>query len=351
MTRVLVVGAGLSGCVVALELAAGGVQVTLVEAAAAIGGKVRGYGCKATDRCNNCGLCLVSGLWDKVEGSDGIQLYLSSQLVDLVTEAEQGMGHLYTATLKTPDGAIRLEGFTHVVVATGFKPSASKIGNTSVELAGGIDGIITGSQLEALLLERSSTGIFEIPPESIAFLQCYGSRDCREHAQYCSRVCCGYSTRAAKVIKHYYPACKVVFFYMEIQGVNQGEHYQSLVDAGIEFIKCRPVKIAGQGQESTAIVTYDDPALGKRVSASFDWVVLSEGISPGDKARPLSEICGLGQDDAGFFTGGYFPGVMAVGSATGPMKIEEAYFEAVALAKAVLRVKPAFLLIDEEALI
>jgi len=328
MMRVLVVGAGLAGCTVACELAAAGVQVVLVETGDEIGGKVLSYGCKGTDTCNNCGLCLASGLWQKVEQCN-IEIYCSTRLVDIQRENE-----IYSATLKNSGGLIQLDGFAWVVVATGFEPSASEGGYA--ELAYGSDGIITGSELEAIFRSRADTGLFDIPPKGVAFLQCYGSRDCQQHAQYCSRVCCGYATRAAKVIKHFYPDCRVVFFYMEMQMVAPGDYYQSLVDAGIEFVKCKPVKIAGRGQDDSAGVIYDDPVLGQRVRVSFDWIVLSEGIRPSAQSRQLAEICGLGQDASGFLRDAFYPNVVPIGCATGPKKIEETYTEAVALAKDIL---------------
>jgi len=51
MARVLIVGAGVAGCTVAYTLAEHGALVTLLEKSDTIGGKVRTYGCKATDKC------------------------------------------------------------------------------------------------------------------------------------------------------------------------------------------------------------------------------------------------------------------------------------------------------------
>ena len=336
MTKVLVIGAGLAGCTVASELLTAGVHVILMDTGCDIGGKVRRYGCKATDKCNNCGLCLATGLWQKIENSKNLELHLLTQLIDLQRENET-----YIATLKNSKGLTRLEGITWVVVAVGFEPTAVASGGY-VELSGNQERIITGSRLEAILLARTDTGIFATPPESIAFVQCYGSRDCHEHAQYCSRVCCGYATRAAKVVKHYYPGCRVAFFYMEMQIVNQGDYYQSLVDAGVEFIKCRPVKITGRCDGEPATVTYDDPATGKRSGDSFDWVVLSDGISPNAKSRQLAEICGFGQDETGFLHSAFYPNVVPIGCAAGPKKIEETYVEAAALAKKILARKKLY---------
>ena len=331
MTHVLIVGAGLAGCTIANELAANNIHVSLVDTAGQIGGKVRSYGCKATDVCNKCGLCLVSGLWEKVESpSANIDILLSTKLIDLIQEGES-----YTAVLKNAAGNIVIEEINHVVVAAGFDTADSGF----VEYAAS-PAVINGSQLEKLLRERTGGGFLETAPESAAFIQCYGSRDRHEHSMYCSRVCCAYTTRAAKVIKHHYPACRVVFFYMEMQTVEPGEYYQSLLDAGIEFIKCRPVKVSTGETDGRAkvLITYDEPASGKRFCDSFDLLVLSDGIKPNHQAGQLAEKCGLAQDEAGFLrhVNAAMPGVLLAGCAAGPKKIEETYKESLSLAKSLV---------------
>lgn len=315
MSHVLVVGAGLAGCAAALELS-GKMKVTLVDSAGSIGGKVRGYGCKASnDKCANCGLCLAAGLWEKVENNADIDIRLTSKLVDL-----RRLGDSYVASLKGPTGLSVVEGLEYVLVATGF--TASPSGTTEINAA---QNIITGSRLEQLLHERTREGFFDEgsfgegfldnkKPQSVAFVQCYGSRDYHEHSPHCSRVCCGYSTRAAKLIKHFYPECRVVIYYMDLQMVEPGNYYQSLLDLGIEFVNSRPVKLEG-----------------------FDMIVLSEGVRASDDARHLAEICGLNQDEAGFLQNiKHNPKIMPIGCVGGPKKIEETYAEAIASAKKIL---------------
>ena len=326
MTRVLIIGAGLSGCTAAYKLAARGVEVTLVEKAPAIGGKVRSYGCKATEKCNNCGVCLAGGLWDKVSRHPNIHVTTGAVVKDIT-----GAPGDYTATVQEARCARYLGGLHAVVVSTGFESRANGVyAHLQIDRP---QGLITGIQLEEIMLNRTNAGVFENAPGSVAFIQCLGSRDQKEGGLYCSKVCCAYSTRAAKVIRSYYPECRIVFFYMELQNVENRDYFAGLQEQGMEFIKCRPLRINGG---KTVTVEYDDPAKGI-VRMEFDLAVLSEGIHAGVDNYRLAEVYGLGQDEHGFL---YAPdaeaGIYVSGCARAPMKIEEAYSDSVAVAGAIL---------------
>jgi len=332
MNHVLIVGGGMAGCTIAKELSENGVFVTIVEAADEIGGKVRGYGCKATEVCNNCGVCLAAGLWKKIDTNKNIEILSRTRLIDLT-----GKKGCFKAAVKNDDGIKYIENLSNVVVSTGFKPGSLKNFNSFVELDG-IKKIMTGSDLERLFKERTSDKLFGKPPSSIAFIQCYGSRDSKEKAMYCSRVCCSYSTRASKVIRSMYPECEIAFYYMELQMVNEGNYFQELKDLGVEFIKCRPVHIDGD----KGIVEYDDPDTGKREARRFDIVVLSDGIHPTADADMIAEICGLCQDETGFlkYTTGLSEtkdsGIFVAGCAGGPKKIEDTYAESASIVREIL---------------
>jgi len=337
MNHVLIVGGGMAGCAVAKELLENEVLVTIVEASDEIGGKVRGYGCKATEACNNCGVCLSAGLWKKVTDSKNINILRRSKLIDLLGEKGR-----FTAAVKNDDGIQFIEGISSVVVATGFRPTSVDSFNGFIELDGA-ERVMTGSDLERLFRGRASDKLFEEPPASVAFIQCYGSRDSKENAMYCSKVCCSYSTRAAKVIREFYPDCEIALYYMELQMVNEGNYFQELKDIGVEFIKCRPVKIDG----SQGIVAYDDPDSGIREERGFDVIVLSDGIHATDDADRIAEVCGLCLSEEGFlkYTTGISEaeesGVYITGCASGPKKIETVYSESVSVAKEILLTREA----------
>jgi len=337
MNHVLIVGGGMAGCTIAKELSEKGFFITIVEQAGEIGGKVRGYGCKATEVCNNCGVCLSAGLWNKVTENKNIEILTKTRVIDLM--GEKGC---FTAALKNEDGIKYIENISYVVVATGFRPTSISNFNSFAELEG-TGKIITGSDLEMLFRDRTTEKLFKKPLSSVAFIQCYGSRDNKEKAMYCSKVCCAYSTRAAKVIREYYPECKIIFYYMELQMVKEGDYFQELKNLGVEFVKCRPVHIDG----AKGIVEYDDPDSGKRSARGFDVIVLSDGIHPTADADSVAEIFGLCQDETGFlkYTTGLSEtkesGVFIAGCAAGPKKIENVFSESASIVREILLAESA----------
>ena len=322
MSRILVVGAGLSGCTVAYKLACNGLEVVLIEKRPEIGGRVRSYGCKAVNKCQNCGVCLSSGLWEKILQNSHIDVMTNTVLKDIIGEPG-----CYQAAISSCGAEKLIDEIDAIAICTGFDSQSKGLSShLHIESA---EGIITGTQLESLLQGRTRETLFETAPKSVAFIQCLGSRDRKEGGMYCSRVCCAYSTRSAKVIKSYYPDCEIVFFYMELQNVQTGDYYSGLLEQGMEFIKCRPIKVIGGEKVG---VEYDDPATGMS-KREFDLVVLSDGIHEGADNESIAEICGLGLDDFGFLKqGSPGSGIYVSGCARMPMKIGEAYADAEALA-------------------
>ena len=59
-------------------------------------------------------------------------------------------------------------------------------------------------------------------PESVAFIQCVGSRDESLGHLWCSRACCGYALRLAGLIKEMLPQCGISFFYMDLPALRAG---------------------------------------------------------------------------------------------------------------------------------
>jgi len=330
MSQALIIGGGLAGCTAALEIADGGFNVTLLEKTGRIGGKVRNYGCKATSRCNNCGLCLAGDLWDRIEHHEKIRILTEVDLKDVM-----GSKGDFKVVIRNKDGAGTLSGITAIVVSIGFDEFSS-ISSGSLEY-NPEKGIISGYDMEKLIARRGKTGIFSEPPMSVAFVQCYGSRDVQEKTPYCSRVCCGYSTRAARVLRQYCPETKIVFFYMDLQRVEEGNYFETLVNDNIEFVRCRPVKIISG---KIARIAYEQPGVSGIIEREFDLIVLSEGIHPSCDTDRIAELFMLGIDKNGFLKyvkDGDNTGIYLIGCASGPKKIEEVRSEALTTAREIIQ--------------
>jgi heterodisulfide reductase subunit A len=216
------------------------------------------------------------------------------------------------------------------LVTTGFDIlGAARAAHLRID---GTEGIVTGSELERTTRGRGKNGPFADTPGSVAFIQCFGSRDKKERANYCSRVCCAYSTRMARVIRHHYPNCGITFFYMELQSAANADVFAEMRALGADFVRCRPSRIVGG---RPAGVEYDDPAKGRRLR-NFDMVVLSEGIHPARDNPRSAEIFGLEQDENGFLDACDKRGVYVAGTARRPMTIAETRHDAILAADAVI---------------
>lgn len=313
MKNVLIIGGGLAGCTAARELSSAGIHCCIVEQNRDIGGKVRGYGCKSDSKCNNCGLCAVGSLWQDIRENSKIKMLCSASVIDI----SQSDGE-FCVLIQTGGGKIE-ERFTEIIVAAGFQDSvqAAGAGYDSSEFP----RVCTGNALELLMKERSIDSLFPEQPDSIAFMMCYGSRTIKERAAYCSQVCCAYSTRAAKVMKQYYPGTEVVFFYMDLQAVNPGNYAEELASRGIRFERCRPAGISFEGDYP--VVAYED-AEGRK-QKRFDYLFLNTGIHPDIVGNTsLADLTGLKVDQNGFL--GYVSepletGVYVVGCSRFPMGI------------------------------
>ena len=105
--------------------------------------------------------------------------------------------------LARPEQTMELEAAA-VVVATGYQPADPRC--RPHYGYGRIPNIITGLELEEML-RRTARGLRRpddgAPVRRVAFIQCVGSRD-QDHP-YCSQVCCAYTLRLARLLKHRLP--------------------------------------------------------------------------------------------------------------------------------------------------
>ncbi|MBW2427947.1 MAG: CoB--CoM heterodisulfide reductase iron-sulfur subunit A family protein [Deltaproteobacteria bacterium] len=171
------------------------------------------------------------------------------------------------------------------VLATGFKLTDS--GQKKEYGQGRVENVITSMQMERLLAPHGPYQRVIRPsdgkePESIAYVQCVGSRDKSLVISYCSRVCCMYAIKQAMLLSGALPLADITIYYMDIRAFGKGyeQFYQNAKAMGIEFVKAKVAKIS-RGDNQSVQLRYEDPeGQGGVLTRDHDLVVLSLGMLP-----------------------------------------------------------------------
>ena len=322
---VLVIGAGVAGAACAKSLAQGGLKVHLIDKEAAIGGHAADMGCKATNVCLRCNVCVAHDVLKDVAAMNNVTVHTCTELTELAPGAKAAR---YQATLAhTPchaDGqesplapagpapkprATRLD-VDNIVIATGF--SAYDPAENNLYGYGLAANVITGLQAEQQLAQqnkiiRPSDGQ---PPKRLAFIQCVGSRTEEifrrpDDTDYCSAVCCAYALRTARQIKYQADDCDITIFYMDIQNFGKGfDEFHQQCKGDMRFVRSRPYQVT-PGKDGAVAVQYAPPERTDKEAPSvrteqFDLVVLAVGMRPGQHTTELAEKLRLPTDESGF---------------------------------------------------
>ena len=214
------------------------------------------------------------------------------------------------ATVKIPAGS--------VVMATGWKPyDARRMENLGF---GRLPDVVTNTMLERLaapggptegkITRRSDDG----PIESVAFVQCAGSRD-EHHLDYCSGICCSATFKQASYIREQYPDAEIHVFYIDIRTMGTLEDfYERMVkdDDKIFLHKGKVAKVA-PSRRRQLLVTAEDILTGQRHELPVDLVVLATGMQPEER------VAGAAYDEHDFVKPR--PGIAAVGCAKRPVDV------------------------------
>ena len=219
-----------------------------------------------------------------------------------------------------------------VLLSTGFEitPPDAKKEYGAGELHNVIDGLI----MERLLAPTGPYGRILRPgdgkePESIAYVQCAGSRDETLGVEYCSRVCCMYAIKQAMLISGSLPLADITIYYMDIRAFGKGyeQFFQNAKAMGVEFIKAKVASIK-QDENQNPVLRVELMEEGSRVEErTHDMVVLSVGLLP---AYNPQAVYGVPVEDDGFVDipapnaspcNTNRPGIFVTGTAAGPMDI------------------------------
>ena len=172
-----------------------------------------------------------------------------------------------------------------VVFATGWKPyDATKMDRLGF---GKVPNVITNMMMERLAAPNGPTGgqilrtADQKAPETVAFVQCAGSRD-ENHLPYCSYICCMASLKQALYVREQYPEATIYVFYIDIRtpGQRYEQFYQKVKDdEKIIFIKGKVADVEA-ASDGAVKVTAENAVTGEKISQTVDMVVLATGMQP-----------------------------------------------------------------------
>jgi quinone-modifying oxidoreductase subunit QmoB len=270
---VLVVGGGVTGISAALDAAAAGSDVVLIEREDHLGGWMAKWakGIPHEAPYADPQPVDIADQIAAVEADEKITVHTGATI-----EKIEGMPGQFDVTLKGNGSAPFRVGA--VVQATGWKPyDPNRLGHLGY---GASPDVITNVEMEAMLasgkLARPSDGK---TPESVAFIQCAGSRD-QDHLPYCSGVCCRVTIKQALMVRELSPDTAAYVLHKDIRSPGQYETFyqKAQEDAGIFFTKAEVSGVQTGG--GTLAVAAEDTLLGENVQIEADLVVLATGMVP-----------------------------------------------------------------------
>jgi len=298
---ILVIGGGAAGLSAALQAANNGYQVVLLEKEAELGG----YGAKLYRQTpssypyTTLQEPVVFKKIQEVQNHPKIRVMTNASL-----DTMEGQPGLLDATIKA-GGEVETIRVGSVVLAVGWKPyDATKLSHLGYGVS---KDVITNIEMEEMAkagkIVRPSDGKV---PESVAFIQCAGSRD-PDHLPYCSDFCCTASLKQALYVREQNPNAVAYILYKDIRTPGQTELFYKEVqsDPGVMLTKA---EIAGVGlsEGGTLLISATDTLLGENVVFEADLVVLATGMVPATVDDPILNLTyrqGPGLPDLELFSG------------------------------------------------
>jgi quinone-modifying oxidoreductase subunit QmoA len=213
-----------------------------------------------------------------------------------------------------------------IVWATGWKPYDAN--NLDTYGFGNYPDVITNVMMERLAsftgptqgkILRPSNGE---APETIAFVQCAGSRD-ENHLPYCSGICCLASMKQSTYIREQYPDAKIYIFYIDIRATDRLEDFYNRVkeDENLHFFKGKVAQIE-KNENNQMVLKVEDTTTESLKEIAVDLVVLATGMQPNTSDFPLP--VDVPYDDYGFAASQNLkPGIYAAGCTRTPTFVAE----------------------------
>ena len=322
--RVVVIGGGPAGLEAAALAARLGSQVTIVEKRTTLGGMPIAASYAALTHGFQSAEELMGQMISAAADHENVEVVTGAEVT-----AVDGRGGDFSVTMSNGDstsaGAIILAtGFQH------FDPGRETQQYGYYEFP----DVIALQDAEKMLKEEHfvtpSTGE---PPERVAFIQCVGSRDRQIGNEYCSKVCCGISSKQAIEIRQQVPDARVFIFYIDMRmyGYWENEIYWPAQEQHrVNYVKGIVTEILAKN--GRLVIRGEDTTMGRPMEVPMDVVVLAVGMEPSQGTRQMADILGLPVNKYGFVETVHdvldtvtteVPGIFVCGAATGPVDLDD----------------------------
>ena len=179
-------------------------------------------------------------------------------------------------------------------------------------------------------------------PESVAFIQCVGSRS-EKGNPYCSNVCCMNTIKDSLLIKEHWPDVKIHVFYVDMRAFGKGfeDLYTRAKEEGAIFTRGLPAEVVEDKKTQNLWLIGENTLQKELYKINVGMVILSIGIQPCHDSDTIQRLCTLSRTPDGFFmeahpklrpvdapTGGIF----LAGCAESPKDIKDSVTQASAAA-------------------
>ncbi len=256
-----------------------------------------------------------------------------------------------------------------IIVATGYKIFDAE--RKEEYGYGRLSNVVNALEFERLSSASGPTGGKVVRPSDgktplrLGFVQCVGSRDEKVGNLYCSRVCCMYAIKNARIYKEKHPEADVYIFYMDIRAFGKGyeEFYKTAQEEyGIHFIRGRPSEVL-ENEDKNIIVKVEDTLLGQALEIELDLLVLSVGMEPPRGAEEIQNLLRISRGSDGFYLEAHpklravdtlTEGVYLAGTCQGPKDIPDSVTQgsaaaskaAIPMSKGEVEIEPLTAVVD-----
>jgi heterodisulfide reductase subunit A len=314
----LVIGGGIAGMTSAMEIAAKGYKVHLVEKDDKLGGQLNLIYKINFDRIDSKEF--LEQKMEEFNRFDNIKTYLNSEVKDV----KGSVGDFKISVKNTANEQMTKLNAGVIIVATGaheYKPK----GWYNYEED---ERVMTQLELSEKLKNRELKD-----GEDIVFIHCVGSRqtDPELGVPYCSLICCSESIRHALYVKENYPNSNIYVLYRDIRVGTDEEQFYWEAREDINYIRFNEYPDA-EFTSDNINVKVKDILTQTNLNIEADKLVLSTPLIPYDN-KLLSELLKVPRDQNGFFLEAHIKlrpvdfatdGIFLAGTAHGPKGIADA---------------------------